>query len=245
MAFKKAQKITLSDLDTATKEYEALLKKAEKAYLKWDTEKDTSFKSITDVEDLAASISHNQFSINRKLKKLSINKGKYKSREIIEREKRKNDIVAGAGALAILGGGAAVAVSFWDYVAELFSKKTGGKLGKNYLVWLIVIGIILVAGIFLFIGWNINRWITSLKAAQNTKKLLKMTAELQKKETAASTLIIEIAQQRKIVEHYVETLSKYRGMNYRDISKDGQEQLIMMIDEAILLSEIIGKEEIK
>ena len=30
MAFKKAQKITLSDLDTATKEYEVLLKKAEK-----------------------------------------------------------------------------------------------------------------------------------------------------------------------------------------------------------------------
>ena len=32
MAFKKAQRITLSDLDAATKEYEALLKKAEKTY---------------------------------------------------------------------------------------------------------------------------------------------------------------------------------------------------------------------
>ena len=43
MAFKKAQKVTLSDLDTATKEYEALLKKTEKTYRKWDDEKDASF----------------------------------------------------------------------------------------------------------------------------------------------------------------------------------------------------------
>ena len=36
MAFKRAQKITLSDLDAAAKEYEALLKKAETTYRKWD-----------------------------------------------------------------------------------------------------------------------------------------------------------------------------------------------------------------
>lgn len=34
-------------------------------------------------------------------------------------------------------------------------------------------------------------------------------------------------------------------MRYRDIPKDGQEYLVMMVDEAILLSEIMGKDEIK
>ena len=112
MAFKKAQKITLADLDAAAKEYEALLKKAETTYRKWDEEKDASFQSVSDVEELAASISHTPFTIGRKIKKLSVNKGDFKSRETIEREKRKNDIVVGVGALAVLGAGAAAAVSF-------------------------------------------------------------------------------------------------------------------------------------
>ena len=64
-----------------------------------------------------------------------------------------------------------------------------------------------------------------MKAASNTKKLLKMTGELRKKD--------------------VEALTQYRGMRYRDIPKDGQEYLVMMVDEAILLSEIMGKDEIK
>lgn len=245
MAFKKAQRITLSDLDSATKEYESLLKKAEETYRKWDNEKDESFNAITEVEKLAASISHNQFSINRKLKKLTVNKEKYKSRETIEREKRKDDIVAGTGALAVLGAGAAAAVSFWDYVVEFVSKKTGGKLGKNYIVWLIVICIILVVGIFLLVGWAINRWRTSLKAAKNTKKLWKMAAELRKKEADATILTAEMEQARGILEQYLEALSQYRGMRFKDIPKDGQDHLVMMVDEAILLSEIMGKEEIK
>lgn len=245
MAFKKAQRITLSDLDSATKEYESLLKKAEETYRKWDNEKDKSFNAITEVEKLAASISHNQFSINRKLKKLTVNKEKYKSRETIEREKRKDDIVAGTGALAVLGAGAAAAVSFWDYVVEFVSKKTGGKLGKNYIVWLIVICIILVVGIFLLVGWAINRWRTSLKAAKNTKKLWKMAAELRKKEADATILTAEMEQARGILEQYLEALSQYRGMRFKDIPKDGQDHLVMMVDEAILLSEIMGKEEIK
>lgn len=245
MAFKRAQKITLSDLDAAAKEYEALLKKAETTYRKWDEEKDASFQSVSDVEALAASISHTPFTIGRKIKKLSVNKGDFKSRETIEREKRKNDIVAGAGALAVLGAGAAAAVSFWDYVVDFVSKKTGGKLGKNYIVWLIVIGLFLLVGIFLFFGWAINRWRTSLQAAKNTKKLWKMTAELRKKEADATILTTEMAQQRRIIDQYVGALSQYRGTRYKDIPKDGQDHLVMMVDEAILLSEIMVKEEIR
>lgn len=245
MAFKTVKKITLSDLDAAAKEYEVLLRKTEKTYRRWDDEKDSSFQAITDVEELAASISHNQFSINRKLKKLTVNKEKYKTRETIEREKRKDDIVAGTGALAVLVAGTAAAVSFWDYVVEFAFKKSGGKIGKNYVVWLVVIGIILIIGTFLFVGWAINRWRTSLKAAKSTKELWKMIADLRKKEANANTLSEEMLKQRSIVAQYVETLSQYRGMRYKDIPKDGQEHLVLMVDEAILLSEIMSKEEIK
>ena len=245
MAFKKAQKITLSDLDTATKEYEVLLKKAEKTYQKWDAEKDSSFKSITTVEELAASISHNQFIINRKLKKLAVSKEKFKTRETIEREKRKDDIVAGTGALAVLGAGAVAAVSFWDYVVDFVSKKTSGKIGKNYIVWLVVFALILVVGIFLLIAWAINRWRTSLKAAKNAKKLWKMIGVLRKKEADANALSEEMLKQRSIVDQYIEALAQYRGMRYKDIPRDGQEYLVLMVDEAILLSEIMSKEEIK
>lgn len=245
MAFKKAQRITLSDLDTAAKEYEALLKKAEKTYRKWDEVKDASFQSISDVEELAASISHTPFTIGRKIKKLTVKKGDYKNRETIEREKRKGDLVTGSGALAVLGAGATAAVSFWDYVVEFVYKKTGGKIGNNYIVWLVAIGIILVVGIFLLIGWAINRWKTSVKAAQNTKKLWKMTEGLRKNEADATTLTAELIKQRGIVDQYVAALSQYCGINYKDIPKNEQEYLVMMVDEAILLSEIMGKDEIK
>ena len=72
-----------------------------------------------------------------------------------------------------------------------------------------------------------------------------MTGELRKKEADEDVLTEEMMKQRRIVEQYVEALTQYRGMRYRDIPKDGQEYLVMMVDEAILLSEIMGKDEIK
>ena len=243
--FKKSQKITLSDLDVATKEYDALLKKTEKTYRKWNIEKDTSFKSITDVEELASSINHNQFTINKKIKKLTVNKEKYKARETLEREKRNADIVTGAGALAVLGAGAAVAVSFWDYVTDLVSKKTSGKIEKNYVVWLVVIILILIVSLFLLIGWAINRWRTSLKAAKNTKKLWKLIEELHTKESDANELLEYMFRQRCTVDRYVEDLSQYRGMYFKDIPKEGQKHLVCMVDEAILLSETMSREKLK
>ena len=95
------------------------------------------------------------------------------------------------------------------------------------------------------IGWCLNRCKASLEAAKNTKKLLNLTAELRKKEADATTLTAEMEQQRRIVDQYIDALSQYRGMRFKDIPKDGQNHLVMMVDEAILLSEIISKEEIK
>ena len=144
MAFKKAQKLTLSDLDRASKEYESLLKMTEKTYTDWDLKKDEAFEIISEVEELASSISHTPFTISRKLKKLLVQKDDYTDKETIVREKRKEDLIAGSGVVAVLGAGAAAAISFWDYVVEFVSKRTGGKLGKNYIVWLVVGVLVLI-----------------------------------------------------------------------------------------------------
>lgn len=242
MAFKKAQKITLSDLDNAVKEYETLLKTAEKTYAEWDSKKDQAFEFISNVEALASSISHAPFAINRKLKKILVQRDDYKDKETIVREKRKEDLIAGSGVVAVIGAGAAAAVSFWDYVVEFVSKRTGGKIGKNYVIWLIVGILVLIAIVFLLIGWAINRWRTAKKAEKNTKKLLKCIAELREKETRASSLTTELTTQCAIVDQYLEVLEQYRGENFRDIPKDNQKHLVLMVDEAILLSELMNKE---
>lgn len=83
MAYRKAAKITLTDLDQASKEYEALLKKAEETFAVWDSSKDTSYELIAEVETLASSISHAPFTISRKLKRISVQKEEYKGRETI------------------------------------------------------------------------------------------------------------------------------------------------------------------
>lgn len=242
MAFKQAQKITLADLDSAAKEYESLLKRTEKTYAAWDEQKEASFDSISKVEALAASINHASFTIGKKLKKLTVKKENYKSRVTIEREKRKNDIAAGTGSLAVLGAGAAAAISFWDYVADFVSKKTNGKVGKNALVWLVVAIIVLVAGIILLGCWAINRWKTAQKAIKNTKRLRKLIGDFQKKEADAAALTEELKVQASVVDQYLDTLSQYAGMFYKDIPSDSQKHLVLMINEAILLSEIMEKE---
>lgn len=242
VAFKQAQKITLTDLDNAVEEYESLLKQTEKTYAAWDEQKTASFDSISEVEALAASINHASFTIGKKLKKLTVKRESYKNRVSIEREKRKDDIAAGVGSLAVLGAGAAAAVSFWDYVSGFVSKKTNGKIGKNALVWLIVACIILVAGLILLVCWAFNRWKTAQKAIQNTKRLRKLIGEYKKKEADAATLTEELKVQTSIVDQYLDTLSQYAGMLYKDIPSDSQKFLVLMINEAILLSEIMEKE---
>ena len=242
MAFKQAQKITLADLDSAAKEYESLLKQTEKTYAAWDKQKSVSLDAITEVEALATSINHASFIISKKLKKLTVKRESYKNRVTIEQEKRKKDIAAGAGSLAVLGAGAAAAVSFWDYVASFISKKTNGKIGKNALVWLVVAILILIAGIILLICWAFNRWKTAREAIKNTKKLRKLIGEYKKKESDAATLTEELKVQTSVVIQYLDTLSQFAGMFYKDIPRDSQKYLVLMVDEAILLSEIMDKE---
>lgn len=242
MAFKKAQKITTADLDQAVKEYETLLKQAETTYTEWDNQKDVSFISINKVEQLASSISHTPYTIGTKVKKLTVHKEDYKSRETIARQKRKDDIVAGTSALAVLSVGAAAAVSFWEYIVSFVSKKFGGKIGKNKLVWLIVAVLVLLASVVLLIGWAVNRWKASRETIKSTKKLRKLIGNLQKKEAAAKALTSELCRQCNIVEQYLDALSQYSGINYEEIPEKDQEQLVMMLNEAILLSELMIKE---
>lgn len=242
MAFKKAQKITTADLDRAAKEYEILLKQAETTYTEWDNQKDVSFVSINKVEQLASSISHTPYTIGTKAKKLAVHKEDYKSRETIARQKRKDDIVAGTSALAVLSAGAAVAVSFWEYIVSFVSKKFGGKIGKNKLIWLIAVVVVLLASVVLLIGWAINRWKASRETIKSTKKLRKLIGNLQKKEAAAKALTSELCKQCYIVEQYLGALSQYSGINYEEIPGKDQEQLVMMLNEAILLSELMSKE---
>lgn len=242
MAFKQAQKITLSDLDSAAREYEALLKQTEKIYGSWDAQKDRSFSLIGEVESLAASISHAPFTISRKLKKLTVTREDYNSRESLVRKKRKEDIAAGAGAVAVLGAGAAAAVSFWEYVAGFVSKRTGGKVGKSALVWLVVLLLVLIAGIVLLIGWAINRWRVAREAAKNTKKLQKLIHDLKRKAADAETLTEELSMQCSIVAQYIEGLVQYSGHLFKEIPREEQKFLVMMVDEAVLLSELMGKE---
>ena len=46
----------------------------------------------------------------------------------------------------------------------------------------------------------------------------------------------------KIVDQYLEVLKQYRDLNFKDIPKEEQKNIVLMVDEAILLSEIMDKE---
>ena len=90
---------------------------------------------------------------------------------------------------------------------------------------------------FLLIGWAINRWRTARKAEKNTIKLLKCISELKEKEARASSLTTELAAQCTILDQYLEALEQYRGVNFKGLPKEAQKDIVLMVDEAILLSD--------
>lgn len=115
-------------------------------------------------------------------------------------------------------------------------------MGKNLVLWLVVAVIFLVAALFLWISWAITRKREAIKAAKNTKKLRKEIAALQKKEATAETLISEITEQVMIVNKKLEVLQQFTGMQYKDLPKDAQVDLVAMVNDAVALSELINRD---
>lgn len=52
----------------------------------------------------------------------------------------------------------------------------------------------------------------------------------------------ELAAQRTILDQYLEALEQYRGVNFKGLPKEAQKDIVLMVDEAILLSELMSKE---
>lgn len=52
----------------------------------------------------------------------------------------------------------------------------------------------------------------------------------------------ELAAQCTILDQYLEALEQYRGVNFKGLPKEAQKDIVLMVDEAILLSELMSKE---
>ena len=242
MAFKKAAKTALSDLDKATAEYNKLLALTESTYDKLYAIQDSSLSLLSNVEQLIESISHNPLFIpTAKLKKIKTQKEAFLTRDAVEREKRKDELTAGAGAIAILGASAAAALSFSDLLFEYASKKMGGKFNKNTIVSIIILVVLLIPAITYACGQTRAQKHAAKKAAQNTTKVRKAIAVLKKKQVAAEALHIKLVTSYQILAQYYSNLACCFGARQKDISKEQRSDLIAMLNHALSLATIMNE----
>ena len=242
MAFKKATKLTLSELENAIAEYNTLYALTESTYDKLYAIQDSSLGLISDVEQLIESISSNPLFIQTaKLKKIKAQKETFLSRDTVEREKRKDELTVGAKAIAILGVGATAALSFGDLLLDYASKRMGGKFNKNIIVSIIILAVLLIPAIFYACGQSRAQKRAAKKAAQNTVKVTKAISALQKKQTTAEALYTKMVTSYQILAQHYSNLVCYSGFHQRDIPKEQRSDLIAMLNHALGLATMMNE----
>ena len=240
MAFKKAKKVTLADLDAAKAEYEQIYQQVSDSWAELDTERDISLSAIEEVEELAESIKHVPVSIKTPLKKITKQKQTFVDSVELKRQERKEKMAEGAGAIAILGAGVVAVASFKDYIISFFESLFGKKSSKNTILWLVFLIVALLALVFLLVAWGISRAKTAKEAAKNTTKIKKASNELKIQQERIAALLTKIKEQRNIVTGFYKNLNCYEGSNFMSIPKEHRSDLIALMNHAFSLAEMLN-----
>ena len=240
MAFKKAKKVTLADLETAKAEYEQIYQQVSSSWSELDAERDISLSAIEEVEELAGSIKLAPVSIKTPLKKISKEKQTFVDSVELKRQERKEKMSEGAGAIAILGAGAAAVATFKDYIISFFESLFGKKTSKNSILWFVFLIIALIAIVFLLVAWSISRAKTAKEAAKNTAKIKKASNELKIQQEKVAALLTKIKEQRGIVIEFYKNLNCYEGSNFMSIPKEQRSDLIALMNHAFALAEMLN-----
>jgi len=242
VTLKKAAKTTMTDLERATADYNHLSTATEATYQKLYDIQDSSLILISDVEQLVESISHNPLSVpTAKLKKLKAQKETFQTREVLEREKRKDELAAGVGAVAVLGAGVAATLSFGDILLEYAGKKLGSKFSKNIILSAIILLILLIPAVIYAIGAMRAQKKAAKTAAKNTAKVRKAIEALQKKQAQTEALYNKTVDTHEILSQYYHSLACYTGALQKDIPKEHRSDLITMLNYALSLAALLNE----
>ena len=239
MASGKAKNTVLSDLEKANAEYDEQYNIACEAWEDLDRERDTACDLITDVESLVESIRNAPHAMKQKREKITHTRETFQSASEIKRKERKEKMGAAAGAVALLGAGAAAVSSFGEYLVTIFEKIFGKKTSKNNILWLAFLIIALLALVIVAISWAASKAKAAREAARNLKKVTKATKDLKLQIVQVSARIQEAKQQRDIVQSFYDRLSSYFGENYLSIPKDDRKDLIAMVNHTEALAKML------
>ena len=241
MFFQNYKEQALADLDVAHKEYEKLVKDVSGLYDELGCLKDKSFTLITGVEEFIGSIRKGPFAFTKELSKIKKQKEKFIKSVEIRKKANQEKLAGGAGAVAVLGIGAAVAATFWEFIDAKLGSKLKGIFGKNILVSLVVGVLVLLFLLVFLIWWAISNRRAGKKAEKATVQIKEKTNTLRNESVAASSLIKTMKDQYEIVRRRMDELSVFFGMSRRVLTDEQYSDVKALVHDTVALSELLNK----
>ena len=241
MFFQNYREQALADLDIAQKEYDKLVEDISGLYDELGILKDSSFSLITEVEGLVSSIRKGPFAFTKELSKIKKQKEKFINSEEIRKKAKQEKLTGGAGAVALLGVGAAVAATFWEFIDAKLGSKLKAVFGKNILVSLVVGVLVLLFLIVFLIWWSISNHRAGKKAEKATIRVKEEMNTLRNESVAASALIKTMKEQYEIVKRRLVELSAFFGMSRRELTDEQYNDIKTLVHDTVALSELLNK----
>ena len=241
MFFQNYREQALADLDIAQKEYDKLVEDISGLYDELGILKDSSFSLITEVEGFVSSIRKGPFAFTKELSKIKKQKEKFINSEEIRKKAKQEKLTGGAGAVALLGVGAAFAATFWEFIDAKLGSKLKAVFGKNILVSLVVGVLVLLFLIVFLIWWSISNHRAGKKAEKATIRVKEEMNTLRNESVAASALIKTMKEQYEIVKRRLVELSAFFGMSRRELTDEQYNDIKTLVHDTVALSELLNK----
>lgn len=242
MFFQKYKDKALADLDNAHQDYDQLAKDTIDLFDDLNAAKDGAFELITEVEAFIASIRRGPFALTKELSKIKKQKDKFLKSEDIKRKERREKITGGAGAVAALGVGAAVAASFWDFIDAKLGSKLTKIFGKNVLVSLVIGVLVLVFLLIFIIAWAVSNHRAGKKAEKLTIQIINETELLRRESVAAVALTKTLRKQYEIVGVWMDELAAMEGKSRKEMTDEQYNDVKALLYDTVALSELLNKQ---
>lgn len=231
MFFQKYKEIALSDLDSAHKDHDVLVKELIQVYKDIGSEKKRANSIVEEASIFFDSISRAPFTIKSTIRIINEQKVQFTKTGEIRQKERNEKVAAGIIAAAAAVGGIKRVPKFHKYVDKKIVQKLISVFGKNILSLTFICIILVIASVFFLFCWTISNYLAGNNAKKTTLAIIKKTAELRQSHTTAIAQKQKIITQQDIVRRKLDQLSFLRGMKASELSDEHISALLELVEE--------------
>lgn len=229
MEKKRDKETLLAQVEQAKQEYQQMCDVAENCYDQLGQAREQAIHVVEEAEELINSIKNTPHRFEKEVKDLRLKRKELLGKTELEKQQQSKNRAARAAFVAALGAGGVAVLTFKDYLSDMLSSSDDEDKKSAGLLFFVI-------GVIAYLIWRcwrvINNRIAVKRAAQAYKAARKETQELKKHIANIEQRTNELKEICAVVEHSLESLSKYKGWNFDRIPYDKQEDLITLVNQA-------------